>query len=124
MALVIPYCTVSDANTLLTGSTVWNGASTTQKEQALFWGRVYLDSNYNCTSFEETDIPDEIEYANALLAEDWIEGTLNRSSTAVSGRVIKKRIKAGSVESETEYLPGATTGSAQEDVTQSHATLL
>lgn len=118
MALVTPYCTVSEANTYLVGSSAWADANTTQKNSALFWGRIHLDSKYSCVAFDEDDPPDEVKYANALLAEDYLQGTLLDDGTDVNGRIKLKRSKAGSVETETEYLGGASVNNYQDDVNQ------
>jgi len=118
VALVTPYCTVAEANTYLVGSTTWADASTNEKDGALFWGRVNLDSKYSCVYFDETDPPDEIKYANALLAEDYLQGTLLDDGSSLNGRVKLKRVKAGTVESETEYLGGASAANNQDDVDQ------
>lgn len=118
MALVTPYCTVSEANTYLTGSTVWAAANTSQKDNALFWGRVYFDSHYSCIDLDEDDPDDEIKFANALLGEDYLDGTLLEDGSTIKGRLTKKRVKAGSVESEVEYLPGAIPTNIRDDVDQ------
>jgi len=118
VALVTPYCTVAEANTYLTGSEIWSSANTSQKNNALFWGRVHLDSTYSCAVFDEADPPDEIKYANALLAEDWLDGSLIDDGSKVSGSVKMKRVKAGSVESETEYRTGSSGGNFQDNVDQ------
>ncbi|RLF44888.1 MAG: hypothetical protein DRN17_03615 [Thermoplasmata archaeon] len=116
MALATPYCTIDEATDYLGESVIWEDAELIQKNNALFWGRVYLDSTYSCAIFDETDPPDEIKYANALLAEDWLDGSLIDDGSKVSGSVKMKRVKAGSVESETEYRTGTSGGNSQDDV--------
>jgi len=119
MALVTPYCTVAEANSYLLGHTTWEDAETADKNSALFWGRVYFDSNYSCVEFDEDTPPDEIKYANALLAEDHLQGTLIETGNETKGAVTLKRTKAGSIESETEYTAsGSKASDAQDDVNQ------
>ena len=79
------------------------------------FGRVYIDQNYSCVQFDENNPPDAIKYANALLAEDYIQGKLIADGGQVRGAVKSERVKAGSVESETEYF-GSSTTSYQADV--------
>jgi hypothetical protein len=115
MALVTPYCTVSEADVYLSDSDSWIDLESSVKQNALFWGRVYLDSNYRCISFDESNAPDEIKFANALLAKDYTEGNLIKAGGKLSGSVKLKRVKAGKVEVETEYV-GANKTSYQSDV--------
>ena len=116
MALVTPYCTLDEAKVFLKGSETWENAETSAKNNALFWGRVYIDSNYSCVTIDPSAIPEEIKFANALLAEDYLEGTLIDDGSSISGNITMKRVKAGSVESETEYGSGTKSGNPQDDV--------
>lgn len=110
MALATPYCTVLEADVFLSTSSIWNSATTAEKEQALFWGRVWLDANFTCPDLAlDPDNPSEtVKYANALLAEDYLDGTLTDNENTSSGVTGVKRLmqKAGSVEQETEYFEG------------------
>lgn len=115
MALNLPYCTLSEADSYLEGSSSWESAEDEAKNTALFWGRVYIDSNYSCPSLTETNVSDEIKYANALLAEDYIEGTLLPSSGSKKPSITSKRSKAGPVESEIKYA-GSYKENPQQDV--------
>lgn len=122
MALVTPYCTVAEADVFLASSSIWNATPTAEKEQALFWGRVWLDANFICSDLlAYPDSPSEtVKFANALLAEDYLDGTLTDNENTSSGVTGIKRLmqKAGSVEQETEYFEGGGTTEIdyQEDV--------
>ena len=115
MALVTPYCKTFEADSYLSSNDAWLDLDDDVKENALFWGRVYLDSNYRCVKFLQDDAPDEIKFANALLAYDYTQGKLIKKSGTVNGNVTLKRVKAGKVEVETRY-NGAHKTSEQVDV--------
>ena len=106
MALKDPYCTLAEADSYLDGHSDWESAEDETKQTALFWGRIYIDSKYRCPDLDETDPSDNIKYANALLAEDYIQGNLLRSDGSKDPVVAKKRVKAGSVETEKSFLGG------------------
>jgi len=80
-------------------------------------GRSYIDQNYTCTTTtwdtaDLTTIPDEVQLANAIIAEKYALGELTGNATDVAGPVVKKRTKAGSVESEVIYKGIAARGSS------------
>ena len=115
--MVEPYVTVAEADVYLANSTIWQASTTEEKDTALFWGRLYLDSNYSCIYFDSDSPPDEIKYANSLLGEDYLDGTLIKTGSESSGKVKLKRSKAGGVESEKEFFqPGETLSSYRDDV--------
>ncbi|MCP3665745.1 MAG: hypothetical protein GY696_25160 [Gammaproteobacteria bacterium] len=116
MALDSPYCSKAEADTYLTGDASWAALTDAEKDTALYWGRMFLDSNYTCIVFEEDDAPDEIKYANALLAQDYNDGTLLQAGGQSSGVIKRTYDKAGSVVTEREYQGGMTTTSYQTDV--------
>lgn len=110
MALVDPYCTIAEADVFLATSSSWNAATDSEKTIALFWGRTYIDSNYSCMDWTDTtlfpdypDLPENLKYANALLADEYLNGNLFNVTPAGNKEVVKKRVKAGDVESETTY---------------------
>ncbi len=109
MALKTPYCDIPCADTYLVDSTTWSAASDAQKNTALMYGAIWIDSNYKCSDLiADPDNPsDNIKYANALLAEDYLEGTIYSSDGVSSDSIKMKRVKAGSVESEKEFLGGS-----------------
>ncbi len=114
MALITPYLTITEANSFLTSS-IWEDAEIPTKQHALEMGRLYLDSTYSCIEFDEVNPPEAIKYANALLAEDFLQGYLIKKGGTVEGTIKKKRSKAGPVETETEYIQ-AKKVSYQQDV--------
>ena len=97
------YVTVAEAKTYLALEEAWLDLDTKVKEEALLWGRYYIDANFDCV-VDSDDIPDEVKFANSLLGLDYFkQGDLffdNRDG------VILSRVKAGSVESEKEYEKG------------------
>ncbi len=97
------YATVAEAKTYLALEEAWLDLDTKVKEEALLWGRYYIDANFDCV-IDSDDIPDEVKFANSLLGLDYFkQGDLffdNRDG------VILSRVKAGSVESEKEYEKG------------------
>jgi len=99
------YATVAEAKIYLAIRDDWNFADKKTKEDALLWGRYYIDANFNCV-IDFDAIPDEVKFANSLLAYDYFsQGDLffdNQSN------VLIKKIKAGPVETETEYQSGKT----------------
>lgn len=114
MALRLGYCTVLYANSV-NDSSAWDDLSVTQKEFAISAGRNFIDSHYACTAkysdssssdywdtADYTTIPDEIQWANAYLSDQYAIGTLTASSDK-SGPITKKKVKAGEVEVETTY---------------------
>jgi len=103
MALKIPYATVEEADVFLVGSTDWEAATVEQKEDALVWGRYYMDSTFICPNLDESDPSEEIKYANSLCGEDYLQGTLLNADGTKTPTIRQERVKAGSVESETEY---------------------
>ena len=109
MALKTPYCTVTEANAYLRTNDAWTSLSVTEKDAHLLNGRYYIDSNYTCSEIDETAIPDEFKYANALLAEADLATSIFTVDETGGSPVLGKRVKAGSVESETIYAGSRST---------------
>lgn len=65
------YCDVAYADTVNT-ATAWTGATTTVKENAIGYTRVYFDSIYSCIWDSDDGVPDVIQTANAVLAEQYV----------------------------------------------------
>ena len=114
MALQEPYISSTEADEYLEDSAAWNNATDSEKDQALFWGRIYIDTNFTCSALiaDPANPSENVKYANALLAEDWLEGTLFQGEDTRKGTMVHKRVRAGSVESQKSYY----VGSAQEDI--------
>ena len=97
------YASVAEADAFLSNDDVWLELEENVKEDALLWGRYYIDTKFTCTVDSEV-IPEEFKFANTLLAKDYtLQGDLffdNEDS------VKKKFVKAGEVESETTYMSG------------------
>lgn len=91
------FVTVEDVDTLL--GTEWNG--TGDKDRAVLEANTYL-SGYSFKSWEAQ--PDEITRAGAELAKISAQGELYADSQ--TGIVKRKRVKADTVETETEFADG------------------
>lgn len=108
MAYLDGYCDLAYANSQNKSST-WLYASNADKNYAITIGRIYIDKNYTCSdtstwdTADYTTIPEEVQKANAILAEQQILGLLITTDPVTSGPIVKKRSKAGSVESEIVY---------------------
>ena len=109
MPINTPYASVSEADTIIGDVSPWNNAEPTQKDYALQIGRAYIDSKYTCVSIDESAAPDPVKIANAKLANIY----LDKGDTFFGDQTIlglkKKRVKAGSVESEKEFDSNETT---------------
>lgn len=104
MALKTPYATIQQADSYLSENDDWLDLDNSVKNTHLINGRYYIDSNYICTELVDgAAIPEEYVYANTLLAEiDSKKGLFSVDKT-VNSPVVKKKVKAGEVESETTY---------------------
>lgn len=100
------YATSIESKVYLANRGDWLTLDNKSKDDALLWGRYYIDAHFDCV-VDADAIPDEVKFANSLLAYDYFtQGDLffdNQSN------VIMKRVKAGSVETETEYQSGVHT---------------
>ena len=109
MSFSTGYCTVAYANTANENSTTWDDLETAQKELAISMGKSFIDSKYTCSDSDDWDItdtttiPEEIQYANAIMAERYSNGELFDTSDYKSGPIASKKVKAGSVETTTIY---------------------
>ena len=99
------YATLVEANAYLSTKSDWQDGDEELTTDALLWGRYYIDLNFDCV-VDYSNISDEVKFANSVLAYDYFsQGDLffvNSSS------IKRKMVKAGSVESETEYASGKT----------------
>ena len=109
MALLSAYTDVAYANSVNLGKTEWDDASTIQKNDALVKARYFIDSTYVCSppsTLDVTDlstVPDEYQYANSLLAYEYLLGTLYEYDPLGGQAVVSKKVKADRVETETTY---------------------
>jgi hypothetical protein len=111
------YCTVTEANTV-NNTDAWNVLLEAEKETALKWGRVYLDSYYICPNitYSNLDPNDEddlviinvIKAANAVLADKYANGELFEASGTAQAKIAEKQVKAGSVSTRTRYADPTT----------------
>lgn len=95
------YVTVPEADVYLKLNATWLATDFAVKEDALLQARYYIDSSYS-GCFDQESPPDEVKYASSLLGADYISsGDLFYSN---SQAVKMKRTKAGSVETEKEFV--------------------
>ncbi|MDX1698961.1 MAG: hypothetical protein R3250_00015 [Melioribacteraceae bacterium] len=116
MALKEPYCDIACADTYLANSTTWSNATDPEKNNALFWGRTWLDSFFRCPNLDENNPSDEIQYANALAAEDYLQGTLLASDGSSSNFTVRSEEVSAQTGThvDTEYMGGLSTNPQQD----------
>jgi len=107
MAYLAPYTDIAFADTVNL-SAEWAALSDDEKNLALTYGRLFIDKNYTCSTTDWdtndlTTIPDEVQRANAILADQYTTSELFVTDQK-SGPISREMVKAGSVESETEYM--------------------
>ncbi len=101
LGVVEGFVTIAEADVYLETNSDWDSLSDELKQNAIVAGRYYIDGKYN--SEVTGDMPDELKFANSLLASDYIASTASFDS---SPNVRKKRSKAGTVENEVENVGG------------------
>lgn len=70
------YATAIEADTFLELHDDWLDLDEPIKDDALLWGRYYIDANFDCVVDYDT-ISEEVKYATSLLAYDYfIQGDL------------------------------------------------
>jgi len=116
--LPTPYCDLAHGNDVNGETEEWVSASNDEREAALQWGRVYMDSSYTYGTdsageyYNEVDpVPDGIQTANALLGNSYLKGELFDAETQ-SGTITRQDVKAGSVETRTDYDIGTASANA------------
>lgn len=98
--LPTPFITVEEADASLVDPDNWDGGTLSEKEQALSYGRIFIEANYNCWYTEE-DAPDVLKLANALLADAHMGKDI--FVTEENKGVKRKMVKAGPVITDTMY---------------------
>lgn len=94
------YTTVTEADAFLELHEDWLDLDSPVKEDALLWGRYYIDANFDCV-VDYDDISEEVKYATSLLAYDYfIQGDLFFDNKK---NIKSKKVVAGKVETETDY---------------------
>lgn len=97
------YATIAEAGVYLSNSSVWAIAIDAERTEALLSARYYIDTNFSCDLSAVDVVPDELKYANALLANE----ALSDAAIFDSGPTVQRELaKAGSVTTETEYFVG------------------
>lgn len=100
------YATVSQADLYLENIPSWVAATDEDKADALLYARYYIDNNFSCIDItDDAEVPEELQFANSLVASDYIVD----NEVLQSGANLKRELViAGSVTSENEYFNGAT----------------
>lgn len=94
------YATEAEADIYLAIHEDWLDLDSEVKEDALLWGRYYIDANFDCV-VDYSAISDEVKYANSLLAYDYfIQGDLFFDNKK---NVKSKKVDADGVLVETDY---------------------
>ena len=100
------YADVAYADSVLLPDEPWASASTPDKEEALQWGRIYIDTQYAC-DFDEDDPNDSVKTANSELGNKHLTTALFDSDVAAAENVRRgltgEKVKAGSVESSKRF---------------------
>lgn len=100
------YCTIEEADSILTSEEWFALSDDSYKTTALEWGRVYLDSKYKCRTLTLDELEDAVnakKVANALLGEQYVLGNLFIPSTSNNTQLSAKTVKAGSVSISKKY---------------------
>jgi len=66
------YATIAEADAYLENNTAWQDATDEVKADGLLAGRYYIDITFSCDLSDVDVIPDELKYANSLLASDYV----------------------------------------------------
>lgn len=94
------YATIAEADLYLAIRADWLSLTTEVKDDALLWARYFIDTNFNCI-IDYDAIPEEVKYANSLLAYDYfIQGDLYFDNEQI---VKSKKVVAGKVETEKSF---------------------
>jgi len=101
------YVTAAEADEV-NSSVEWLALDVAEKDTALSWGRVYLDSSYRCNDpINEAEPSDNVRLANSLLGDYYARGLLYPSSESgdeTGGRTLTaKTVTAGSVSISKSY---------------------
>lgn len=79
----------------------WVEATDTEKQRAIDTGELWINAEYACSNTDPVD--DNIQRANALLADKFIKGEFFTPETAT---ISEKTVKAGSVETSKTFQGG------------------
>lgn len=102
LSSVTPYVTLADANTINGIDTPWSTNGDTAKQAALVNGKMYIDEVYSCSWIETDPVPQNVQEANALLANyDLAESIFARQDN--KGPITESTVKAGSVATTKKY---------------------
>lgn len=110
------YISVVDADSILVDSAEWVSLTTEKKELAISWGRIYIDTNYSCL-IDETAPSDSVQYANALFADQYVNGSLfeTQGGRANTKTTTSETTKAGSVEVSETYAVNSSGNTIKSD---------
>ena len=97
------YATLAEADTILGETLPWDDTDLAEKQTALEWATVYMDSTY--TIEEQTVIPDSLKNGNALFANAYLSGGMFDHPSTIATGITAEEVKAGPTMSKTEYDP-------------------
>lgn len=106
MSIATPYTTVETADLILLDNARWEDAEPEQKQAALEWATIYMQVTYSVPD-PDGDSPDQLQVANALLANHHLEvNVFDAAAAARPGRgITEKTVKAGEAGATTKYDP-------------------
>jgi len=119
--LPTPYTTLAEAEVLNADMELWIHKTDDQKNEALGWARVYLDSNYSHSfdsSIAVADVPLDVKLANATLANYHFTQSLFLRQTTDPNPLAEVEVKAGSVTSRKRYIGNTNWVDPFPDITQ------
>jgi len=100
------YCDVSYADSLLVLVTPWISTTVTNKENALQWGRVYIENTYDVpVTITDSEINDALKNANAILGNEHVQEDLffTARNAAPEKGLTEKTVQATPVKSTKKY---------------------
>ncbi len=101
-ALPTPYASLSEADAYLNSTEKWFEEDSERKQEALGWGRVYLDQNYSIFNLNEDNPSTAIKQANILLANYHLDENLFTRQTQTDP-LEETEVKVGSVSTRKRY---------------------
>ena len=99
LAVTDAYATVDETDAYLENDSTWNAITNEAKENALLWGKYYIDERYDCVDVLDA-ISDELRYSNSLLAADY---AATPATFKPQVQVLVKTVQAGSVKTHKEF---------------------
>ena len=92
------YATIAEADVYLENNEIWQSVTDELKTDGLLAARYYIDITFSCdlSDYDNNTIPEELKYANSLLAADY---TADITVFDSSVKIQEQEVEAGSVRS-------------------------